>query len=219
MNSRSQTVTAIRADRDDFPVSGTQEAVALDAPTYTTVARRFHWWTVGLLAFQIPVGLYMAYRGGELKIWDATTNTLYSSHKLVGLIILALTLSRLAYRLGQGAPPDERTIEPWQRIASHATHWLLYALLIGVAIGGYLGISLYPALDIFGVGLPAIVAPDQQAAARVFYWHMVGAFAIVAVVGLHISAAVYHYYMRKDGVLRRMLVKAGYYMTRPTRPS
>jgi cytochrome b561 len=215
MNSRSQThsatLKAMREDRGDLPLSRTREvALNADAPTYTVVARRFHWWTAGLLAFQIPVGLYMAHRGGELNIWDATTNALYSSHKLVGLIILALTLARLAYRIIHGTPPDEPTIEPWQRIASNVTHWLLYALLIGVAVGGYVGISLYPALDIFGVGLPGLVAPDQQAAARVFYWHMMGAFAIVIVVGLHISAAVYHYYMRKDGVLRRMLVKAGY---------
>ena len=83
--------------------------------------------------------------------------------------------------------------------------------MIGVAIGGYVGISLYPALDVFGFNLPALVAPDQEAAAKVFYWHMLGAFAIVLLVSLHVSAATYHYYMRRDGVLRRMLVKAGRY--------
>jgi cytochrome b561 len=67
---------------------------------------------------------------------------------------------------------------------------------------------------VFGIGLPALVAPDQAAAAKVFYWHMLGAFGIVVLVGLHISAAAYHYYMRKDGVLRRMLVRAGHFPSR-----
>jgi cytochrome b561 len=153
----------------------------------------------------------MAYRGNALNIWDATTNTLYSSHKLAGLIILALVLWRLGYRLTRGTPPDEPTLEPWQKVISRINHWLLYVLLIGVPIGGYVGISLYPALDVFGTALPGLVAPDQQATARVFYWHMLGAFGIVLLVGLHVCAAVYHYYVRKDGVLRSMLVRAGRY--------
>jgi cytochrome b561 len=206
--SRRNGSGALRSANERFRRKGA------DQPTYSPIARSLHWWTAGLVAVQIPVGLYMAYRGNTLNLWDATTNTLYSSHKLVGLIILALVLSRLAYRMVHGTPPDEPTIEPWQKIVSHINHWLLYALLVAVPIGGYVGISLYPALDIFSVGLPGLVAPDQQAAARVFYWHMVGAFGIVVLAGLHISAAVYHYYMRQDGVLRRMLVRAGYFSSK-----
>jgi cytochrome b561 len=75
---------------------------------------------------------------------------------------------------------------------------------------GYVGISLYPALDIFGLfSLPGIVAPSQEAAARVFYWHWVGAVAIVLLVGMHVGAALFHYLIRKDGVLQRMWVRAG----------
>ena len=51
--------------------------------TYSTGARHFHWWTVALLAIQVPVGLYMVYRGNVTN-FDALTNTLYSSHKLLG---------------------------------------------------------------------------------------------------------------------------------------
>ena len=68
-----------------------------------------------------------------------------------------------------GAPADEPTIEPWQRLASHATHWALYALLVAVPIAGYVGVSLFPALDVFGLfSLPAVVAPDKDAAATAF---------------------------------------------------
>ena len=110
----------------------------------------------------------MVYRGPSLKIWDGVTNSLYNAHKLTGIVIFFLVLARLGYRLTQGAPADEPSLETWQKGASHATHWSLYLLLLLVPIGGYLGISLYPALDVFGIPLPSIVAANQAAAARVF---------------------------------------------------
>ena len=160
---------------------------------YSVAARRFHWWTVAFLAVQIPVGVTMVYRGKGLDLWDATTNALYSSHKLLGMIILVTVIARLIYRLTRGAPADEPTLEPWQKGVSHATHWMLYLLLIVVPIGGYIGISLFPALDVFGLTLPAVASPDKAAAERVLFWHMLGAFAIVALAGMHVAAALFHY--------------------------
>jgi cytochrome b561 len=123
---------------------------------------------------------------------------------------LLLILARLIYRLSHGAPPDEPTLEWWQKGAAHLNHWGLYLMLLVVPILGYVGISLYPALDIFGLfSLPGVVAPNQDAAARVLYWHWLGALAIVLLVGVHVAAALFHYFIRKDGVLRRMWVRAG----------
>lgn len=177
--------------------------------TYSVAARRFHWWTVAFLAVQVPIGLVMVYRGKNLNLWDAVTNWLYSTHKLIGILILMLVAARLSYRLRKGAPADEPTLAPWQKGVSHATHWLLYLLLIVVPILGYIGISLFPALDVHGFSLPAVASPDQQKAERVLFWHMLGAFAIVALAGMHVGAALFHYLIRKDGVLQRMLVRAG----------
>jgi cytochrome b561 len=178
--------------------------------TYSLAARRFHWWTVLLVLCQVPLGLYMAYRGNVLDLWDGLTNTLYSSHKSLGVLIFLLVLARLLYRLGRGAPPDEPTITWWQKAGAHFNHWALYLMLLVVPVLGYLGVSLYPALDIFGMfSLPGIVAPNQDAAARVFYWHFVGAIVLVLLIGMHVAAALFHYLIRRDGVLRRMWVRAG----------
>lgn len=178
--------------------------------TYSSTARRFHWWTVALVLIQIPLGLYMSYRGNVQNIFDATTNFLYNWHKLFGVIILLLVLSRLIYRLVHGAPADEPTIEAWQKGASHATHWLLYLLLIAVPIGGWLGVSYYGARDVFGLfSLPALVAENQDTASKVFYYHFLGALGIVALVGAHVGGALFHYFIRKDGVLMRMLPSVG----------
>ena len=172
---------------------------------YSPTARAFHWLTVLLLAAQIPLGIAMSWRGNTLNIWDALTNTLYSTHKMTGLVILLVVIARLVYRLMHGAPADEPTIEPWQRIVSHITHWALYALLIAIALTGWLGVSLYPALDVFGFKLPALASPDKDAAARVLAVHFFGAVALILLAGMHVGAALFHYVIRKDGVLNRML--------------
>src|SRR5689334_5619568 len=92
------------------------------ALTYSPTARRLHWWTVAFLLVQIPLGFAMAYRGNDLNIWDGLTNTLYSSHKLIGLLLLLLIVVRLGYRLSHGAPADEPTLNIFEKIASHVTH-------------------------------------------------------------------------------------------------
>jgi cytochrome b561 len=179
--------------------------------TYSTGARHFHWWTVALLAIQVPLGLYMAYRGNTLNVWDGLTNALYSSHKTLGLVILALVAARLLYRIVHGAPADEPSIEWWQKAASHATHWSLYLLLILVPIVGWLGISLYGARDVFGLfTIPPLAAQNSDAAGRVLMLHKYLAFLTLALVAMHVSAAVVlHYFIRGDGVLARMLPWAG----------
>lgn len=173
---------------------------------YSGAARFFHWLIVALILVQAPVGLYMSYRGNTLDIWDATTGALYNSHKLVGVTILLLVLLRLAYRLVHGAPAHEPTIEPWQAVVSRLNHWGMYVLLICVPIAGYIGISLFPALDIGKVfSLPAVVAPNKEAAATVFVVHGWLARLLVLLVVVHVAAALFHYFIRKDNVLGRML--------------
>jgi cytochrome b561 len=183
-------------------------AEAAREATYSTGARHFHWWTVALIAIQVPLGLYMVYRG-EVTKFDALTNTLYSWHKTLGLVILLLVLARLYYRLSHGAPADEPTIEWWQKAASHVTHWSLYLLLILVPVMGWLGISLYGAREVFGLfSIPPLAAPNMPAAESVLMLHRYLAFLTVAAIGAHVGGALFHYF-RKDGVLMRMLPQAG----------
>lgn len=173
---------------------------------YSAAARHFHWFTVALLAAQIPLGLIMSYRGNDLNIWDNLTNNLYGAHKLIGLLILLVVVARLGYRLTHGVPADEPTLEPWQKIVSHVTHWAIYAMLLIACILGWLGISYYPALDAFGIKLPALfVSPNEGKAAAVLLAHKLAAFTLILLAGMHVGAALFHYVIRKDGVLNRML--------------
>ena len=187
-------------------------------PTYTPAARGLHWLIALLIFIQLPLGLYMTYRGYDMPtinekgeavkgIFDALTGFLYSSHKLIGLTIFFLVLARLLYRLTRGAPRPDPSVPAALTGASHLVHWSLYALLIAVPIIGYTAISYGRYLDVFGIQLPAVTAKNEDLSKEVFEWHETGAFLILIFVTLHIAAAIYHRFVRKDRVVERMLPK------------
>lgn len=187
-------------------------------PVYSASARGFHWLTVLLLAIQFPIGFYMVYRGNEMQyvndagetktgLWDATTGFLYDAHKSIGVIILLLITARLIYRLTRGAPPSDNTVPPALIGISHMTHWLMYLLLLALPIAGYIGVSYFGALSPFGIPLPAVTAKDETMAKEVFDIHEWLGLILLGLIALHIGAAIYHRFVRKDRVVERMLPK------------
>lgn len=191
---------------------------ASEIAVYSPRARLYHWLTAFLILIQIPVGLYMTYRGYEMTyidaegatkigLFDALTGFLYDFHKSIGITILVLVLARLIYRLRNGAPASDPTLPPALIGISHLTHWAIYALLIAVPIVGYVGTSYYGALSAFGVPLIAVTAKDEKFSEQVFELHETLAFALLALVVLHVAAAIYHKMIRKDRVVERMLPK------------
>ena len=183
--------------------------IAAPALVYSPTARRFHWWTVAFVAILVPVGLYMVWRGKTTN-FDALTGRIYDLHKLGGFFLLWLVVARLVYRFRNGAPPDEPTLEWWEKAAAHLTHWGLYCLLLAIPLLGWLGVSLYGARSIFGVvSLPPLAAQNQGAAELVFLLHYLAAMLLVAMIGAHVGAALFHHVIRRDGVLRRMLPGLG----------
>lgn len=179
---------------------------AHETPVYSPTARLFHWLSAALVLVMLVTGLVMVYRGKDLNIWNDLTNNLYTTHKTLGLVVLALVAIRLIYRLVRGAPPDEPTLEPVHRIAGHATHWLMYLLLLALPLLGWVGISMFPALGTFGgFKIPALTAPDPDMSKQVLWLHAWLAYALIALIAMHVGAALYHHTIRGDNVLRRML--------------
>ena len=171
--------------------------------TYSTGARHFHWWTVLLVAIQLPLGIFMVYYGATTNFASPTAQ-MYDTHKLVGMLILLFVIARFSYRLMHGAPGDEPTLEPWQRIVSHITHWTIYALLFIVPILGWLATSAYGPVKPFGIPLPSLLAENQDLATRLYGVHKIAAILLLLLIGMHLGAALFHYVIRKDGVLNRM---------------
>lgn len=194
-----------------------------DIPIYSAPARRFHWWVAALVLLQLPLGLYMMYRAEEMPgvndkgepvkgVWNGIadgglTDTMISSHKVIGLVIFVSVLLRLAYRLMNGAPRSDPSVPSAMTGISHAVHWSIYLLLVLVPIGGYLGISYGNYLDVFGVHLPAITVEDKKISEQILENHGLAAQVLLVLVGIHIAATVYHKFIRKDRVVERMLPK------------
>lgn len=179
------------------------EGAAPRPAPYSAVAKFFHWTVAALVIVTIPIGLVMAERG-RADLFDATTNNLYSTHKLIGLTILTLMVARLLYRLTAGAPPPSPTLSTAQRLVSSSVHWLFYVLLIATAIGGWLGISYFGALDAFGIKIPALVDKNEDMAKQIFVIHAIAAYTIIGLIGLHLAGALFHLIVARDGVFGRM---------------
>ncbi|HET6390555.1 cytochrome b [Hyphomicrobium sp.] len=189
-----------------------------DVQAYKPIARGLHWWIALLVIIQLPLGLYMTYRGNEMPgvnekgepvkgVWDAVTGNLYSSHKIIGLTILLFVILRLLYRFRQGVPRPDPSVPPALTGASHFVHWTLYVLLIAVPVLGYTAISYGDYLEVFGIHLPAITVKNEDRAKEIFEWHETGAILLLVFALIHIAAAFYHRFVRKDRVVERMIPK------------
>ena len=99
-----------------------------DRLQYGTTAKVFHWLIVALLMVQYPIGWLMPDIHRGMKPGDAMTY-----HISIGIVILALIVLRLAWRLTHPIAP-ESSLAPWQRVTSEAMHWLLYILVLATTI-------------------------------------------------------------------------------------
>jgi cytochrome b561 len=150
----------------------------------------------------VPVGITMV----NLKE-GALQDTLYNLHRSTGALILALAIIRIAVRLTRGAPPPYPGLPNWQRMAALASHRSLYVLIVIVPLFGWLATSAYGApIIVYGLfELPPLLAKNEKLSGVLFIVHKTLAFTMAAIVVVHISAALYHRYIRRDGVLDRML--------------
>ncbi len=108
--------------------------------SYTGVAKALHWLTVLLVFVMIPAGLVMAdAEAGPMK------NFLFDLHRSLGVTVSILTIIRLIYRLKNPPPPLDASVSAPQRLAAHVVHFILYAGLIFLPVGGLLGAWMFGA--------------------------------------------------------------------------
>jgi cytochrome b561 len=161
-----------------------------------------HWGLAVLVAILVPLGLWMT----GLGYYDPWYHEAPDIHRALGVIAGLLLALRLASRLLQPRPAG-RAASRGERLAARAAHALLYLLPLLLVISGYL-ISTADgrAVSVFGwFEIPATVQGiDGQAdlAGEIHFWL---AMALLAVVALHVTAALRHHLWLKDDTLRRMV--------------
>jgi cytochrome b561 len=172
---------------------------------YTHTAMAFHWALALALLGSFSVGLYMSdlpFSPQRLK--------LFNWHKWAGVTILTLSLLRLLWRATH-RPPADLAAPAWQLRAAHLTHGALYVLFFAVPLVGwaYSSAAGFPVVWFGVLPLPDFVSPDKALAEAIKPWHGSLAWAMAALVGLHVAAALKHHFIDRDGLLRRMLPLAG----------
>lgn len=134
---------------------------------------------------------------------------LMEGHRHAGLIVLLLFAARVLVRLGlRGRPHDHGTAWPLRMVAG-ATHVVLYAMLLGMPLLGWaLSSAQGHLVHFFGLTLPPLVGEDEDLADTLQTWHVDAAWVLLGLICMHIGAALWHHFVLRDGVLRRMLRSA-----------
>lgn len=169
---------------------------------YRPVAIALHWIVALLVISTIPVGIMML----QEDLPRSTQDALFIYHKNLGVIIFLLVVARIAYRIFNPPPPLPASVPSLQRTIATATHIALYALLLVMTISGYIYVTAgdYP-LELFdAIGVPHLVAPNEDLADRAQAIHVTARFPLVLLIIVHIGAALYHAVFRRDGVFTRM---------------
>ncbi len=169
---------------------------------YPPTSKLLHWLIAVCVLTTAPVAIAMT-RVDK----GPTQDVLYNFHKSLGVLILILMILRLINRLAAGALTAAPEIEPWQRTASSVVHTSLYALLLAMPIVGYIANSAYEApTPFFGLfNLPQLIGKNEALATQLFTIHRWVGWFVILLVLTHVSAALYHHFIRSDSVLKRML--------------
>ena len=124
----------------------------------------------------------------------------------VGLLLFAIVAGRILYRLLNRPPALPRRMPALEKGVAHATHWLLYAVLVVMPVSGYIMSSGdKPPIRFLGlIDVPKVpITPEQGSVAAVI--HVYTQFAVYTLIVLHLAGTAWHLFVRRDDILARML--------------
>lgn len=177
-------------------------------PRYTLAQRVVHWLVAVLALVTLCIGLtlgYLGFEGARDAFGLAATNALYIAHKTIGVLLLVLMVIRVVLRLRFGKPAYAVALARPQKVASGIVHGLLYVLLLAMPVIGWMATAAggFP-INFFHWVLPPLVGENEALSGTLYTWHLVIGLVILALALVHVAGALYHWLIRRDGVMRRM---------------
>lgn len=167
---------------------------------FGSVAKFFHWVIFILVLGMLIFGFFLDAIPKDVK------PLAYNIHKLTGLTILLLMVLRGMWALSNPKPRLPLTIAWWQRAAEWVVQFALYFLIIAMPTVGWIGsvaASRPPHIGAFELMLP--IAPNKELVHTMFNLHELFAYILIALICVHVGAAFYHHFFRRDNILLRML--------------
>jgi len=179
----------------------------MERTRYTLAQRLLHWLIALMVVAVLAIGLTfmtMDYQGTVETFGKQATDALYKYHKTLGILLLLLTILRLALRWRSPPPPYQLPLTGFERLAAYGVHVLLYVVLIGMPIGGWIATAAggYP-VQFFDLNLPGFIGKDKALSETLFLLHGAAGLLLLFLIFLHVGAAIKHL-LRKDGVMHRI---------------
>jgi len=199
-----------RAQESNDSGRGFMDSISLGAVRYTRVAITLHWLMAVLILFNLSLGWFM---NGFPQPLHAN---LVGAHTQSGLMVLALTIARILWRISHRPPAFPPGLHAWERLSAHAAHAALYALMLGMTVIGWCIVSARPpnptsgplnwAFHIPAIGpISHLNAVAQKKAHQEFVTlHTIGGWLFIGVLALHILGALKHQWFDHYPELARM---------------
>jgi cytochrome b561 len=169
---------------------------------YGSIAKWLHWLVFALVFVQFIIAWTMPkIRRGVVP------ETLINLHMSFGVLVMAVVLIRMLLRYAYPVAAAVANTPPWQQTLARVTHWMLYGLLLVLPILGWAAASARNwTVRLFDlVTLPRLLPADARIGFVAGDVHVVLSWVLLGLVGFHVAAGLYHYFVLRDRVLQRML--------------
>ncbi|WP_243454148.1 cytochrome b [Oceanisphaera pacifica] len=164
--------------------------------------RLLHWLSALLVVGLFALGLWMR----NLSYYDSLYQVLPFWHKSIGFLLLFLILLRLLTRILTPQPTPLASHKKWEQVLARGTHWLLYGLMFGLFISGYLVVTAdnRPGTFFGWFDIPVLFSAIEQQEDLAGLVHEYCAWSLIGLSALHALAAIKHHFLDKDNTLKRM---------------
>jgi len=164
------------------------------------ISRILHWVMAIIVIGMLGCGLYIDNLPDEpIKF------LLINLHKGTGVVVLGLLVFRLLWRLSQPVPSLLQLPQPHLFLAKASVPVLYLVLFIMPISGIIMSQSFGYSINVYGwFTFPEIVSKNPAVGKLAAATHQIAGWLLIGLIGLHIAAALYHQFFRKDYLLTRM---------------
>jgi cytochrome b561 len=177
---------------------------------FEQATRLMHWLTAGLM-----LSVFVLAFSIDLATSRASNTAFLQLNRSLGLTVWVVTLFRLAWRHFAKYPDWPNDMSETIRVAAMASEYALYALLLAQPILGVLQTNAHgDHVNLFFIGqLPALIEKNRPLAQQLLTLHKALGFSLLGLIALHVSAALFHHFWRRDDTLTAMLPAAAAWRT------
>ena len=166
------------------------------------VAKAFHWGVAVLIFPEFLLGWVAA-----TAALSPTKLDLFVWHKSIGLLILLVVALRLMWRLANPVVRPPASMPRWQRHASRGNHMAQYVLMLALPFSGWIidSAANIPFRVFWLIPLPHLTGPSEALEEFAKHMHLIVSLGLAGLLAVHTGAALWHHWIARDEVLRRML--------------